>query len=350
MVLQSLDLKNFRSFTETTIHLAPQANLITGNNGSGKTTILEAIYFLTKKRSFVTRSNKHLIQDNAKESVIFANLSDEKHSITTMGVSIQPGNLKTKINKKEAKTRDLLTLLPSNVIEAGSSNIFLQSPPIKRKFIDLGVFHVEPLFLDAYLNNRKALVNRNAAIRHNTNLTIWDKPLIEYGDIITSYRLIFISVINQYFESISNQFFGYSCSIRFYKGWKGDNFIDAISKNLLTDKKYGYTQLGPHRADYDFFSKNGSVKDFFSRGQMKVIYSIFILAKTYAFKHFLGAQCVLMLDDPLSELDDNSLDFLIGETKALDVQLIVTSIRENSLFGRLNPKTFHVEQGRILEA
>jgi DNA replication and repair protein RecF len=349
MYLENLDLKNFRSFTELSVNLASHANLITGKNGSGKTTILEAVYFLTKKRSFVTRSHKHLIQDNTKESVIFASISGPNQPQTNIGVSIQPGNLRIKINKKNAKIREILTLLPSNIVEAGSSNVFLQSPPIKRKFIDLGVFHVEPLFLDAYLNYRKALENRNAAIRNDTSLVIWDKPLIEYGKIITSHRSHFINVVNQYFERLSDVFFGHACSIRFYKGWRGDRFSDAISKSLLTDKKYGYTQIGPHRADYDFFSKRGLVKDFFSRGQMKVIYSIFILAKTHAFKHFLGTQCVLMLDDPLSELDDDSLEFLIGETKALDVQLILTSIRENSLFSKLNPKTFHVEQGRISE-
>lgn len=349
MYLGYLDLNNLRSIQKATLELSPSANLIVGKNGSGKTTTLEGVYLLTKKRSFVTRNLKKLIQNGKQEAILFGQVTGSD-DLPSMGVSITNQKITTRLNKSEVKTKDFIGVLPTGVIESGSSNAFLQSPHIKRKYIDLSVFHVEPCFLNVYISYRKSLTHRNAALKNNTNIDIWDKPVIDYGLAITSMRKAFIDRANVHFEEITNKFFGYKCFIRFYEGWKGNFFADVLKKNRVMDKRYRYTQAGPHRADYEFFSEKGPVKNYFSRGQIKVIYSIFILAQTKVYQEILRKRGLLLFDDPMSELDDESLEFLIGESHALDVQLVLTSIREHKLFMDLNPKLFHVEHGKIIEA
>ena len=350
MQFSFVDIANFRSIKKGTI-TAAQTNLIIGPNGSGKTSTLEALYFLIKLRSFVTRKKKTLISFEKNESTIFASLKN-KNSQHKAGALFTAKGTTSKINGSKSNLKDHLGILPMVAIEPNAQDLITTTPGSKRKFLDWWVFHVEQEFLTTYIDYKRCLTNRNILLKKGANTDPWDIQISLHSNKITSFRGTLIDEINKTFVLLTEKYLNKPLHIKLNPGWPADISIqEALKASYLIDKKRGFTQNGAHRADFEIFdSTKRHARDYLSRGQQKVIASIFYIALYKALSQKMNNSGIILFDDPLAELSDVSLKFLLAELGQLEVQLFITSLRESNLFELIEPKVFHVKQGLIKEA
>ena len=350
MQLSFVDIANFRSINKGTIS-PDQSNLIIGPNGSGKTSTLEALYFLIKLRSFVTRKKNALIGFEKKESTVFASINNN-NTPCKAGVMFTSKGTISKINGRTSSLKEHIGLLPMVAIEPNTQKLITTSPATKRKFLDWWVFHVEQEYLTSYIEYKTCLTNRNILLKKGAKTEPWDIQISLQSNKITSFRKALIDEINKTFVLLTEKYLNEPLYIQLSPGWPKEISIqEALKASYLIDKKRGFTQNGAHRADFEIFdSNNRQVRDYLSRGQQKVVASIFYISLYKALSKKINNSGIILFDDPLAELSDESLKFLLAELGQLEVQLFVTSLRESNLFELIEPKVFHVKQGLIKEA
>jgi DNA replication and repair protein RecF len=243
LVLNQLTITNLRNITELVIQPSSGINLIVGDNGSGKTTILEAIHLLSLGRSFRTRFLKNAVQfGHQKLQVIAKTTSDAPVGLQfdlTQGLQIR-------LNSQPLKRlSDLASQLPLQLIPANCHQFFEQGPRYRRQLLDWGLFHVEPSFNYQWQSYRKVVQQRNSALRQHKKdqeIQVWDNHLAEYGEKITSLRQQQLELILEKFSNIfprlCPEFSNVEFALQFKSGWaKEHSLIEVLNANLERDKK-----------------------------------------------------------------------------------------------------------------
>ena len=357
MHLTHLEIHQVRNIQDVKIKPDIRCNYIFGDNASGKTSLLEAIYLLSIARSFRTTHIKHVISHDKQTLRIFARVNKE-NKLDSIPVGLERSSNKTRIRINGIDVRqisDLTSLLPVQIINPDVHKLLEQGPKYRRQFIDWGVFHVEHKFLFAWQQYYRVLKQRNAALRTKQSkktITLWNEQLIHYAKIITlsreNYLSAFLPIFNQYVEKLM----GLSVDIIYQRGWNVDlSFTDTLDKSFEKDTFKGFTSAGPHRADLGIMHSGSLVQNSFSRGQQKLLVCAMRLAQITHLKRETGQQSILLVDDLAAELDvkhrHNLIDLLV-DTQA---QLFVTATEHNSfsLPPEIDFKMFHVEHGNVKE-
>jgi DNA replication and repair protein RecF len=346
-----MQVTDFRCLQSVALDLDSRFTLISGANASGKTSLLEAIYVLGRGRSFRTRRLEHLIRHGAERFVVFGEVETPERRIPvgvegkTTGVRAQVGGEKT------GSLAELALMLPVQIIDPEVHHLIEEGPSRRRRFLDWGVFHVEPSFIGHWQRYHVALRQRNAALKSRQPravISAWDPDLIRYGDLVTEARSRYVMLLATQAETVGRNLLGMDLGLSYRRGWSRDQTLaEALQQSWNHDQESGATQVGPHRAELSILLDSAAVKDRISRGQQKLLAAALLLAQVKLFPESAPVQPSLLLDDPAAELDDDRLEGLIHEVSSHSVQLIVTTLHgEFSAFGAPG-RRFTLEAGRV---
>ena len=323
MSFSKIYLNNFRSFNSSSFDLGKK-NLIIGKNGAGKSSFLEAIFFILSKKSFRTSSLNAMINFESSFFKLDAILDEEKFSFTK--------ELSSSIKSKEGNFKNnflplILNNFSLNLLEAPKEN--------RRSFLDYLMFHVEHDYKINHLKFRKALAQRNRALKKSSSseLKSWTKVFIELSQKLTKMKLDFIDSFLKSFpafvdssslpKTLQEKF--KSISITYDKGWK-DNLLEELRESFIKDQARGFTSLGPQTSDLSV-KINGQVSgNILSRGEQKLLILLIYLFFVKAFNDLRPNKTIFLLDDLPSELDEKNLDLALNLLQDADCQLFITSL------------------------
>lgn len=338
------------------IDLCPGINFFVGDNGSGKTSILESFDILSRGHSFRTNRKADLIKSQQQSLLIGATLDQDG---TDKKLSIQKGVDDKTVVTVNGETADSLAeaakLLPVRAFHPDSHLLVQGGSSERRRFLDWGVFHVKPEFLACWNRFQRCLKQRNALLKQrkrNSHPEQWDNQIIESAAEIDTYRSEYFhswrTVVRDFLAELKP---GKELLIEYDRGWPADRELASLlEESYATDLERGTTQFGPHRAELNLLWDGLPARCTASRGQQKVIALIMILAQIRHFVRTHGREGLVLIDDLASELDQRHRAWALGEIRGLEQQTIVTQT-ENGLDLSAWPemKTFHVKQGSITE-
>lgn len=359
MRIRQLSVQGVRNLKQQELVFSPRVNLFSGDNGSGKTSLLECIHLLALARSF--RSNKHLpiIQNQETQAVVFGLIKTTQNTDSRIGVRrSRQGELEIRIDGQSVKTISALAkILPLQIITPDSFLLLEGSPKLRRQFLDWGVFHVEQSFLQHWQRMQTSIKQRNTCLRHaimdNNLLSAWDLEFCNASEQIDHLRQQYIKQLKPAFTSVlSNLIELPELSISYYRGWDKDRDLASILKdNRERDRKLGYTQAGPHRADIRIRIGNSNATETLSRGQQKLVVCALKLAQGVLLSQNLNGNCIFLLDDLPSELDAKHRQAVAQLLEQMQCQIFITGTDQEILKQNWSKDTplsmFHVEHGKI---
>lgn len=355
MHLMQLQIQNFRNIQKIDFTPGEGVNLITGVNASGKTSLLEALYYLSHLRSFRTHQVSDLIHRQTSQLQLVARIQTDSDNQIPLGIQRSRNKLEVRANKQPVKRiADIATLFPVLAIHPDSYKLITGSPSQRRQYIDWGVFHVEHSFFGVWQRYKRALSQRNAALKSKQNdayCSLWDKELFDMAIYIDSLRRKYLDNLKPYFEALMQQFFHeQAVDVVYRRGWADDIGLDQLlTTELHKDRYRGFTQYGPHRAELSIKVDGQSAQTGISRGQQKTLVALLRLAQAQQFTESTGRNCILLYDDLAAELDAKHRQKILNVLAKMKVQLFLTAIEVDQIdiSAWTNKKMFHVEQGLL---
>jgi DNA replication and repair protein RecF len=352
-VLTTIDIENFRCIRAAHLTLDPQATGIVGENGSGKTSLLEAIYFLAHGRSFRANQREKLLPPQTDFLRVVGRVQTARGELVA---GIEYGKQGTRANlagQGISGIAEIAEILPVQVIDPGVHRLIEEGSARRRRLLDWGVFHVKHEFLGVWRRYQRALQQRNAVLRSNGDeqlLAAWEGELGTAGHRVDTLRSEYASQLLPHFVGIAEQLLGaQGARFSYRRGWAAEHELVAqLIESRPRDQRLRTTTVGAHRADIAFVFEGAPARDRVSRGQQKLLAAAFILAQL-AFQAAQGAPpACLMLDDPAAELDVDNLGKLLAAVSKIPAQLVITSVHESGLEGVKLGRKFHVKQGNFL--
>ncbi|WJG09461.1 DNA replication/repair protein RecF [Aliiglaciecola sp. LCG003] len=364
MKLDTVQIQHFRNLVNVDIKPSPSVNFVFGQNGSGKSSFLEALHYLGFGRSFRTLKHRNVIQSEQDRFSIFCVSSDETKSLRLgMSRSIDDSLLVSVNGNKSNRMSELVSHIPIQIFTPQSSDLIIGSPSLRRRFLDWGLFHVEHSFAQASQNYQKLLKNKNALLRkyasqrdnsYDDQMRFWDKQIVKEGDIITKMRKDYLNAILGHLNSNLLHFLPeFSVEISYHRGWEKDVTLEqSIFKKFDKDSRNGYLSVGPHKADLKIKTRGVDVSEVLSRGQLRMLVAALQLAQIQYLCEQTQKACVFLLDDIGAELDEQKRELFIDKLVESNTQLFITAIEKNQLLFMdkyKNKKMFHVEHGVMSE-
>lgn len=355
MRLTQLQIRNFRNLENTQLTPVNGVNLIVGDNASGKTSLLEAIYYLSHVRSFRTQYVTDIILRNSPYLQLVANLETSDHHIIPLGIRRNRHKAEIRANKQPVnRVADITAQFPVLAIHPDSYILITGSPSQRRQYLDWGVFHVEQGFFNSWRRFKKALMQRNAALksRQSTDICqLWNKEIAFTANYIDQLRQQYFEKLKPYLNQLIQQFFiDDAIEIEYKRGWSTDKeLIDLLTDNISKDRLKGFTNYGPHRADIFIRVNAQSAQTCISRGQQKTLVALMRLAQAMQFTEATKKTCVLLYDDLAAELDTQHRKLILSVLSSMDIQLFITAIdvSQIDLSAWKVKKKFHVEHGQL---
>ncbi|MEH6502701.1 MAG: DNA replication/repair protein RecF [Cycloclasticus sp.] len=354
MSLSEIHIKDVRNITSTQLQPSSKLNVIVGPNGSGKTSLLEGLYLLSRARSFRTHNIKKVISYEQKNLLVYAELN---HRGVKNKIALKKDATETVIRingKTEKKSSELSRYLLTHLIRPESQALLEGGAAIRRSFVDWGVFHVKHDFINTSKRYNQLLKQRNKLLKSKQFETLhsWNDKLAECGIMVASERERYIIRLEVELRLISKELLGEAdISIEYLKGWDKElTLSQALDKTRARDIQYGYTTMGAHKSDIRILVNNKLAQDFLSRGQMKLLVIALYLAQIKVmFERQAKSACVL-LDDLAAELDANNFRKVMSFLVNLDIQVFVTTTNESLFLEYIESKgskVFHVKHGCI---
>jgi DNA replication and repair protein RecF len=349
--LSRVRITTLRCLREVELDLHPQRNYIFGPNGAGKTSLLEGVFVLGRGRSFRTRQMRRLVQHGAQGFAVFGEATIDGLA-RRLGVAYGAGRFEKKIDGQPAAgMAELAALLPVHAIDPSIHGLVEGGPSERRRFLDWGVFHVEPAYLEAWKSYRRVLSQRNAALKRsaaNTELRPWSVALAEAGAIVDARRQSYLDRLAPFIAEFGQRLLDRPLTVEYRRGWEADQRLEyALAAAEPRDRQNGNTEAGPHRADIVLRLDDRRVQDEASRGQQKLSAAALILAQVGVESAERPQRSVLVVDDPAAELDAQSLERLLSAIATVRAQLLFTALSPLHLAPELDFPTFHVERGEV---
>jgi DNA replication and repair protein RecF len=368
VALTQLQINHVRNLREVRLQDLQGVNVFFGNNGSGKTSILEAIHLLGMARSFRGSSIRSLITHDAHTCTVYGTTTPPSSATlirpSTLGLPLgvqrnRVGEAQIKIGGKLVRTvAELAEQLPLQVITADSFGLLTGAPGARRQYLDWGVFHVEQRFFGQWQRFQRCIKQRNNLLRRgkisSQELTVWTRDLAQTGTAINDYR-------KEYFDKLSPRFkeimAGLAPSLdalelRYQQGWDRQlSYAEALQHGLSADLEQGYTHSGPQRADIRVMSGGHLAAETLSRGQQKLVVCGLKLAQGQLMAQQGRGACTYLVDDLPSELDYMHSMLVCELLASMDAQVFITCIDYQDIRS-VWPETgelamFHVEQGTV---
>ena len=351
MPLKYFKCTDFRCLETAELEPDPHYNLIYGRNASGKTSLLEAIAYLGRGRSFRGAPTENLVRHGCGEFLLFGKVESGARE-AAIGVKNSRAGLEIHIDgDKVPSAAGLAEVLPLQVVDPDVHDLVAGGPAGRRRYADWIAFHVEHGYLEHWRRFRRALKQRNAALKANADpdaLAGWDRELSETGLEVHEARQRVLEVTRPALEDIGAALLGCAVNVEYQQGWSSDKSLaEALADGSDRDRQLASTQAGPHRADLKLQYDARQARRLVSRGQQKLLACALILAATEVVQSQTERPLLLLLDDPAAELDGDSLARLMAGVVALGCQVIATALEPELVLFPESPRMFHVEQGRL---
>lgn len=353
MHLRSLALENIRNIKAARLEPGPSINVLHGDNGAGKTTVLEALVLLAKGRSFRSGPLAALIGPEQPLFRVVTELVTDEGNDHRLGIERDREGWRGRL---DGETMQHVTaaagLLPLVIMEPNSHALVSGSPDHRRRYLDWTVFHVKHDFLIEWRRYARALKQRNAALRSGNRALVasLDPQLIGLGESLHAQRAeVFEELAPTFAENLAqlSPSLG-KPGVELRSGWGDIPLAEALESSLERDLELGQTRQGPHRADLLFRVRGKSVRDRLSRGEQKILAAACLLAQGALFARVSHVP-LMLLDDLASEFDADHLEQVVRSAQALGAQLFVTGT-DAAPYKRLaidKARLFHVEHGAI---
>jgi len=349
--LRLLRVQHLRCLESVELVADEAQNIIVGANGAGKTSILEAIFFLGRGKSFRPGRSSTLIQTDQDTFTVFGEASDGS-GIRRLGVSLGRAGMQIHCDGQANSTvAKLAAALPVQIIDPEVHQIIQGGPKGRREFIDWGVFHVKHEFFGAWQRYRRALQQRNAALKQGLPkraVFAWDSDLIEFGLQIDSARQQYVRDYMPLLSSISSELLQKESKCDYQPGWpEGQTFRETLSASWTRDCATGATQVGPHRAELQIQVEGHVARNRLSRGQQKLLSIAMVLAQSLFVSRSMGRKVTLLVDEPAAELDGAHLEKLVHLLRCPELQLFISTLDLDALSVTGDSRVFHVERGAL---
>lgn len=362
-MLSRLDIHQVRNLASVQVDGPARINILSGPNGSGKTSVLEAIHLLGMARSFRGTRTRSLVGHGADRCTVFGRVLTAGGHSSSLGVErMVSGDVSIKVDGQVVRSAAVLASnLPLQVMNTGSFDLLSGAPAARRQYLDWGVFHVEHRFLAEWQRYQRCLKQRNALLRRGklgvSDMDVWTRDLVSAGEAISGFR-------NRYFEQLSDRFHEVAerlvpglegLALRFRPGWDQKHSLgEALEASREADLEHGYTHVGPQRADIRVLSGAHPAGDTLSRGQQKLVVCALKLAQGRMMREGKAGECIYLVDDLPAELDRPHTRLVCRELASLGAQVFITCIDASELADfwpeDLPPQVFHVEQGKVSPA
>jgi len=348
--LAELTADDVRCLEHAELTLHPHRNLIWGGNGSGKTSLLEAIFLLGRGRSFRTRNSERLIRHGQPRLVVFGRTGDVPAQTLGVQVSRTEDTVARISGASATSLTELSQVFPVQVIDPGIHQLVEAGGHRRRRWLDWAVFHVEPsTFADQWTRYTRALKQRNAALKSQpSQASIWDHELARLGELIAAARGDLLRRLEPHWRGVVGALTGLDVELQYARGWaQGLPLSQALTDSSARDRMRGLTHSGPHRADVIVRVHGRTAREVLSRGQQKLVAIAMTLSQLYLLREAGRSAATLLLDDPAAELDAEHLGVFIERVRELPCQLVMTSLQPDFAAFGTPDRVFHVEQGRV---
>ena len=362
MLIRRLQLQSFRRFSEVELHPQPGFNLITGDNGSGKTSLLEALHLLAHGRSFRGRVRDGLIRRDDPALSVFAEWQAGCNTSHRAGLRHAGGEWEARLDGAAVgHLGELCEVLAVVSFEPGSHALIDGPSEGRRRYLDWGLFHVERAerggdFLLQWRRHARALKQRNALLRQHradAQLDAWEHELAQAGESLTAQREAHVARLQPHLESMVAALLpgAGGAQLGLNPGWRRQelSLADALLLARDRDLAQGHTSVGPHRADLRLELRDLPGRDGLSRGQAKLAALALLLAQAACLAGQDGYWPVLQLDDLASELDRHHQQRVLQALHASGAQVLVTGTEPPPVLQQLGLPIarFHVEHGIV---
>ena len=355
MHITRLNIERVRNLKAVALQELQPFNVFYGPNGSGKTSILEAIHLLATGRSFRTHIPKNYIQNETANAIVFAQSATEKIGMQ----KLLSGEQLIKVNGDHIATQgQLAKLLPLQHIDPQSTDIIDHGAKPRRQLIDWLMFHVEPEFYHAWQYYSRALKQRNSLLKSRRNISLnelepWNKMLGEYGEMLHSQRSGIFEQWKVYFEQdLKHLLPDVELQLEYSPGFHTElGLLNDLTVHHQKDVDRRYTEYGPHRADLRLKTTLGDADVVLSRGQKKLLIMALKLSQI-AMLHACNKETVVLLDDLTAELDLSAQQRLIERLSQLGSQVFITTLDHQSVQQHLQAlsipyRLFQVDHGTV---
>jgi len=364
MQVTRLQARDLRGFAEAVLEPAPGLNLLTGDNGAGKTSLLEALHLMAYGRSFRGRVRDGLVRAGATALEVFVEWQEGPGAGAAPQARVRRAGLRH--NGQEwsgrldggsvAHLADLCAALAVVSFEPGSHALISGGAENRRRFLDWGLFHVEHDFISVSRRYARALRQRNALLKARaggTQLDAWDHELAEAGEPLSRGRQRYLEALAPRLTDTGAELVPSVGRITadYLPGWRRDELplADALLLARQRDMALGYTSVGPHRADWRLRFEALPGREALSRGQTKLVALTALLAQAEHHAGERGEWPVVALDDLASELDRAHQSRVLARLLATGAQVFITGTEVPAALHDLGVgfAWFHVEPGVV---
>ncbi len=332
MILQRLTLRTFRNYEALTLEPAPGLNILVGENAQGKSNLLEAIYLLATTKSFRAVHESEAIQDSATEAIISGSVLKDNGSSTDIELVISENERKTaRINSaKTARAVDLLGHLHAVFFGALDLRLVTGEPATRRRYMDLAISQTTPAYCSDLAGYKRVLLHRNNLLRRlrdawfaHSGLEVFSAQLADFGSRLIAKRLSFAVELTDLAGTAHSSLSGgtETLSVRYAPSPNVGSaetpeeiarvFADALSRVADDEVRRGTSLVGPQRDDLRFRINGLEVRTFGSQGQQRTAVLSLKMAELSFMERHTGERPVLLLDDVMSDLDDQRRSRLI---------------------------------------
>ncbi|TAK72344.1 MAG: DNA replication/repair protein RecF [Gammaproteobacteria bacterium] len=359
MPIKILHITDFRNLVAIEMESSHGLNILCGDNGSGKTSLLEAIHYLSLGRSFRSATPARLIRQTTEKFSLFSQLLIDSERQLPVGLERdRSGSTRIRIAEKEAESIvELASLLPVRIIHSQSHQLFESGPHFRRKYLDWGLFYHFEAFLPCWRQFERVLKQRNALLRSQRpkrELEGWTNELIKYGTELDHLRRDYIRMLTPYIKECTDALLSMpNFTLHYQPGWNETlDYATVLAHSSAEEFRFGHTLFGPHRADLEVKSSGVAVKHFLSRGQQKLLICAMIIAQGMLLAKLANKRLIYLVDDLPSELDFQSRHKLIALLAKQQTQVFITAVESKTIVDvndklDVPMKVFHVEQGRV---
>lgn len=354
MFIKNLKLFNFKNHSEKSFDFSPEINCFVGNNGAGKTNILDALHYLSMAKSFLGNLDAQNILHDSDFFAIEAEIQgEEKNDIIKVQLPKEGKKIIKKNDKTYERIADHIGFLPSVMISPYDANLISDGSESRRKFLDAMISQTDSDYLFALIQYQKTLQQRNALLKYFAknrtfdldSLEIYNEPLTKFGTQIFEKRQRFVAsilpTIQHFYEIISKG--NEKVSVIYESNLNKQDFEEILSENLEKDRVLTYTSRGIHKDDLRFEMNENLIKKFGSQGQQKSFLIALKLAQIKRIKDITNKNPILLLDDIFDKLDDNRVSQLIELVNQQNFgQIFITDThreRTESVVKRINEES-----------
>jgi len=357
MPIESLSIDGFRNIEPVHLKFSSRFNLFIGENAAGKTSLLEALYVLSRGRSFRSRYLDKLVQRDAASFQLLARLAANGDRTIPVGMQRSAGRLVCRVDGQAVKRlSDMASLIPVQWVGGNLHALIDDGPATRRQMIDWGLFHVKPDYIVVWKQFQNLLKQRNAALRQGRparEVQVWDRDLGLAAERLHQYRAAYLESLQPIVTRLRALFpvLTHELVLNYRKGWlKERAYAEQLKEGLESDCDKGFTQSGPQRAELELKYGDKSARDGMSRGQQKLLVTTLLAAQSTLLFDETGKKSLFLLDDLGAELDSAHQQRVFELLAGINAQVFITAISESLCVPESQSmRRFHVKHGRVSE-